>query len=159
ERSVPPPPIVGATPAPPRDVGAKPAVGVPQGGPPVGARGVVEPSNGRLGRGDEVAGQPPRAQVAPPGQAPRSAQAGEGRPVPHGREAAADGRGGPKQVAVPGPRNQAPREVTPAVREAAAPPPAPAPHPGEQRMTRPEPPRNREQRKDEKGDERGEKQR
>jgi hypothetical protein len=46
------------------------------------------------------------------------------------------------------------------VREAtAAPSPAPAAHPGEQRMTRPEPPRNREQSKDEKGNERGEKQR
>jgi hypothetical protein len=37
-------------------------------------------------------------------------------------------------------------------------PPA-APHAGEQRMTRPEPPRNREERKDEKRDDKGEKQR
>ncbi|HEY2561606.1 MAG TPA: DUF6600 domain-containing protein [Caldimonas sp.] len=177
-----PPPVVGTTPAPARDIGAKPPVGVTQAAPPVGARGVVEPSNGPPARAgtsrDEVSRQSSRTQVAPPGQAQRNAQPGEagGRPVPHGREVAVDGGGGPKQATIPGPRNYVPREVAPAGREAgqhrpppaaapvapqAAPPapPAAAQHGGEQRMTRPEAPRNREERKDEKRDDKGEKQR
>jgi len=197
------PPVVGTTPAP----AAAPA------GPPVGARGMVEPSTGRpvVRGGPAREGMPAETSrpevVVPPSPVQRNAQPGgaPGRPAFRGREALDDDRGGPKQATHPGARNNAIREMSPATREAlpvrpapvqrppetavVAPappqrPPAPAvvapaqrPAPpaavvappaappaaqrapgGEQRMTRPEPPR-REERRDERRDERGEKQR
>jgi hypothetical protein len=137
----------------------------------------------------------PVQRNAPPGEA-------AGRPAYRSRDAIDDDRIGPKQMGIPYPRNNAPREAAPVAREIAptardaspqprpsrppeaavvAPPqaqrPAPAPAPaatvapqapplaappaqrppGEHRMTRPEPPHGKEERRDEKPG--GEKQR
>ena len=104
-------------------------------GPPVRARGVVEPSNGQPAlRGGGPAREESPAQgrlpaAVPPSPVQRSAQPGERVRGPgfRGRDAADDDRGGPKQAGGPGGHQGAPRAAMPSPAPAPAMAPAPAP--------------------------------
>ena len=173
----PPPPRAEVGVPPPRNEAGRPdnrggrpepGRGNERGGPPVATVPNPSAASPQLG-----ATPPPRSEAGgSQNPAQRGTPPGEARPAYRSREAADDDRGGPKQAMPPSssrvnpPREAAPaaREPVPAVREsappranrppeaAAAPPPQAQRPPQEHKMTRPEPPQGKEERRDEKRD-------